>query len=151
MASSTYHYCIFMLIIFLVTLKTSSSFKNCSSPNVVLPFLPKHVVIVNKLVTRAAIVVHCRNKGKDLGARAILPGERFGFKFRVNLRKTTTYTCIFSWPGNTRRFDIFRADRDDSSKSKYQVCYECIWYIFEQGPCRIRRDGGSPFCFPWAS
>ncbi|KAH0851208.1 hypothetical protein HID58_094918 [Brassica napus] len=26
--------------------------------------------------------------------------------FRVNLRKTTVYTCSFAWPGNTATFDI---------------------------------------------
>ncbi|KAJ0247581.1 S-protein [Hirschfeldia incana] len=29
------------------------------------------------------------------------------------------------------------------------VCRDCIWHISESGPCRIRRDGGSPYCFPW--
>ncbi|ESQ29278.1 hypothetical protein EUTSA_v10023840mg [Eutrema salsugineum] len=139
MALSRNHTIIFMLII----LATTSSASALLSP--------KHVVIINKLVTRATLTVHCRNKGDDKGFISLGPGQSFDFRFRVNLRKTTVYTCNFAWPGNTATFDIFRADRDDNPKSKVGVCRECIWSIYEPAPCRDRRDGGQPNCFPWAS
>ncbi|CAN8313173.1 unnamed protein product [Cochlearia groenlandica] len=149
MVTSTNHHFIFLLILFLTILKTSLSFQNNSWDNGDFPLALKHAVITNKLVTRAGMVFHCRNKQKDLGFKAILFEESFGFRFRVNLRSTTTYTCTFSWLENVMKFDIFRADRDDSRISKCGICRECIWYIYESGPCRIRRDGGCPFCFPW--
>ncbi|CAN8313176.1 unnamed protein product [Cochlearia groenlandica] len=149
MASSTTNHIIFVLITFLTILKTSLSFQNKSSVNGDYLFALKHVVITNKMATHAGLVFHCSNKEKDLGFKAILFEESFDFKFRVNLRSTTTYTCTFSWPENVMKFDIFRADRDDSTSSQYRICSECIWYIYESGPCRIRRDGGSPYCFPW--
>ncbi|XP_020870576.1 S-protein homolog 5 [Arabidopsis lyrata subsp. lyrata] len=151
MASSTNQNFIFMLILFLVVHKASSSFGNYSSTEGFFPFASKHVIIINKLVTLATLIVHCRNKGDDLGVISLQHLARFDFRFRVNLRKTTTYTCSFEWPGNTATFDIFRADRDDNPRGKYGVCSECIWSIYEPAPCRDRRDGGQPQCFPWAS
>ncbi|CAF2158391.1 S-protein homolog 5-like [Brassica rapa] len=143
MASSRNQNFIFMLISFLIILATTS-FASAL-------FSAKHVVIVNKLVTRATLIVHCMNKEEDKGVISLGPGDSFDFRFRVNLRKTTVYTCSFAWPGNTATFDIFRADRDDNPESKVGVCSECIWSIYEPAPCRDRRDGGQPNCFPWAS
>ncbi|KAL1194528.1 putative S-protein [Cardamine amara subsp. amara] len=151
MISSTYHYFIFVLVTYLVVFKMSLAIENISIVDGDLPFPPKHVMIINTLLTHGALVVHCRNKGKDLGFKAILYQERFNFSFRVNLRRTTTYTCTFSWPENTKTFDIFRVDRDDNPKSICGICRECIWLISESGPCRARRDGGPPYCFSWAS
>ncbi|WZZ51302.1 hypothetical protein YC2023_051409 [Brassica napus] len=56
-----------------------------------LPFSAKHVIIFNKLVTRATLVLHCRNKGEDKGVFSLGPGDSFDFRFRVNLRKTTQH------------------------------------------------------------
>ncbi|CAF2040191.1 BnaA09g13670D [Brassica napus] len=85
------------------------------------------------------------------GVISLGPGDSFDFRFRVNLRKTTVYTCNFAWLGNTATFDIFRADRDDNPRSKVGVCSECILSIYEPAPYRDRRDGGQPNCFQWAS
>ncbi|ESQ34313.1 hypothetical protein EUTSA_v10009958mg [Eutrema salsugineum] len=137
MASSTNNYFTkSVLFSYLFILKPSSSFGNHSSTDGLLPFAPKHVVIINKLTTNATLVAHCTNKEKDLGVKEIAPGASFDFKFHVNLRKTTTYTCSFEWPGNKVTFDIFR---------------ECIWYIYEPAPCRAKRDGGASICFDWNS
>ncbi|KAL0842888.1 hypothetical protein Bca101_016133 [Brassica carinata] len=148
MASSSNIHFIFVLITFLTSLKTS--FGNISSvPS--QPFSPKHVVITNKLVAQFGLLVHCTSKDTDLGVRSVLIDQIFDFRFRVNIFQTTKFSCIFSWPGIVRTFDIFRVDRDDSSTNRCGVCSECIWYISESGPCRIRRDGGPPCCFPWSS
>ncbi|EOA32970.1 hypothetical protein CARUB_v10016300mg [Capsella rubella] len=149
MASSTKYHFIFLLITFLVTSETCLASVNFSPVDGSLLFSQKHVVIYNTLNSHDAMVVHCKNKGEDLTFPAIQSQQSVGFKFRVNLRRTTTYTCTFTWPGNAKTFDIFRADRDDNSKSKIGVCSECIWYVTESGPCRVRRDGGTPYCFPW--
>ncbi|WZZ10670.1 hypothetical protein YC2023_096591 [Brassica napus] len=100
MASSTNNQFILVLFSFLLILKTSSSFGNHSSTDGILPFAPKHVVVVNKLTSQAKLIAHCTNKEKDLGVKELLPGSSFDFRFRVNLRKTTRYTCTFEWPGN---------------------------------------------------
>ncbi|CAG7909467.1 S-protein homolog 2 [Brassica rapa] len=135
-----------MLISFLIIYGTVSF----ASAGLLL-FSAKHVIIINELATRATLIVHCRNKGEDKGVISLGPGDSFDFRFRVNIRKTTVYTCSFAWPDNTETFDIFRADRDDNPKSKVGVCSECIWSIYEATPCRDRRDGGQPYCFKWSS
>ncbi|EOA25274.1 hypothetical protein CARUB_v10018589mg [Capsella rubella] len=150
MASSTNQiFIFFVLVLFLYVLQTSASLENYSSSDGLIPFSAKHVTIVNKLVSHAILIVHCRNKGDDLGVVRLNWKDTFDFRFRVNLRKTTTYTCSFEWPNGTATFDIFRADRDDNPKSEAGSCKECIWYVTEAGPCRIKRDGGRPLCFPW--
>ncbi|CAN8313170.1 unnamed protein product [Cochlearia groenlandica] len=152
MASSTNNHLILMIFTFLLILKTSSSSPtNHSSTDGFLPFAPKHVVIINKLTDNATLVAHCTNKEKDLGIKQIQPNAKFDFRFHVNLRKTTTYTCIFEWPQNKVTFDIFRVDRDDNVKSEFGVCRECIWYIYEPAPCRSKRDGDNSICFKWDS
>lgn len=154
MASCTSnHFILIVLFSFLFIIKTSSSFGNHSSTDGILPFAPKHVVI-NKLKTQAKLIAHCRNKEKDLGVKELFPGSSFDFRFRVNLRKTTRYTCTFEWSGpsgNKVTFDIFRVDRDDTPKSEFGVCRECIWYIYELSPCRLDRHAGIPYCFDWNS
>lgn len=149
MASLTNNNFISVLFLFLFIFKTSSSFENHSSTDGLLPFAPKHVVIINKLTTNATLIAHCTNKEKDLGVKAIPPGGIFDFRFHVNFRKTTMYTCNFEWPANRVTFDIFRVDRDDSIQSQFGICRECIWYIYEPAPCRAKRDGGSSICFSW--
>ncbi|ESQ49719.1 hypothetical protein EUTSA_v10022073mg [Eutrema salsugineum] len=151
MASSRNNHFNFVLLSFLIILKTSISFRNHSSTDGLLPFAPKHVVIINRINTRATLILHCINKGKDLGIRAVQFEESFDFKFRVNFRKTTRYTCTFNWPGHRATFAIFRVDRDDNPRSKIGVCRDCIWVIYEPGPCRAKSDGGGLTCFEWDS
>ncbi|KAF8114149.1 hypothetical protein N665_0040s0005 [Sinapis alba] len=144
--ASRNHNVIFMLISILI-FHATISFASAG----LLPLSAKHVIIFNRLITRVTLVVHCRNKGEDKGVISLRPGDSFDFRFRVNLRKTTVYTCSFVWSNITATFDIFRADRDDNPKSKIGVCSECIWSIYELEPCRDRRDGGQPYCIPWTS
>ncbi|KAF8074295.1 hypothetical protein N665_1115s0011 [Sinapis alba] len=154
MFSSTNSLFIFVIFSFLFILETSSSFGNHSSIDGLLPFAPKHVVITNRINTGVTLILHCRNKEKDFGIRAVQFLQSFDFSFHVNFRKTTRYTCTFNWPGHRATFAIFRVDRDDSPKSKIGVCRECIWVIYEPGPCRLKRDGGpegSLTCFDWDS
>lgn len=149
MASSTNNHFTSVLLSFLFILKKLSSLGNHSSNDGILLFSPKHVVIYNTLTSRATLVVHCVNKEKDLGIQKLPIGASFDFRFRVNLRKTTTYNCTFEWPGSIEKFDIFRADRDDNETSPIGICRECIWYIYEPAPCREKRDGGHSICFTW--
>ncbi|CAF2155625.1 BnaA01g33950D [Brassica napus] len=74
-----------MLFSFLLILQTSSSFGNHSSIDGILPFAPKHVVIINRINTRATLILHCRNKEIDLGIRAVQFEGSFDFSFHVNL------------------------------------------------------------------
>uniref|UniRef100_A0A0D3AFS8 S-protein homolog n=1 Tax=Brassica oleracea var. oleracea TaxID=109376 RepID=A0A0D3AFS8_BRAOL len=140
-----------MLFSFLLILQTSSSFGNHSSIDGLLPFAPKHVVIINRINTRATLVLHCRNKEIDLGIRAVQFEGSFDFSFHVNLFKTTRYTCTFNWPEHNATFAIFTVGRDDNPKSKLGVCRECIWIIFVGGPCRDKRDKTGMTCFNWDS
>lgn len=149
MVPSTKNHFIFVLPSILVILKLSSFYTNFSSIDRLLSFAPKHIVIVNKINTGATLILHCRNEEKYLGIRAVQNGGQFDFKFHVNFRKTTKWTCTFNWPGHRATFAIFRVDRDDNTKSKVGVCREGIWWIYDPGPCRYKRDGGTLTCFDW--
>ncbi|XP_033130159.1 S-protein homolog 5 [Brassica rapa] len=151
MTSSKKNHFILVLSTLLFILQTPSSLGNHSSSDGFFPWAPKHVVIINKLTTHARLIVHCTNKNKDLGIKELAYGASFDFRFHVNFRKTTTYTCSFEWPKNKVRFDIFSTYRDDNVFSKVGVCRECIWYIYEPAPCRAKRDGGASICFGWDS
>lgn len=151
MVFSKNNHFIFVLFSIFVILKTSSSFENHSSTNGLLPFAPKHVVIINELNSQATMLLRCKNKRKDLGLQVLHVEESFAFSFRVNLRKTTRYICTFNWPEHQATFAIFKVDRDDSPKSKIGLCRVCIWKIYELGPCRAKSNGTSLDCFDWDS
>ncbi|KAF2590747.1 hypothetical protein F2Q70_00040440 [Brassica cretica] len=102
MVSLTNRHLIFVLITYLIILRTSLSLEH--SVNGDVPFLPKHVMITNKLVTREGMVLHCRNRGKDLGFKAILADESFDFRFHLNIRRTAVHTV-----GDGLSTDILRA------------------------------------------
>ncbi|KAG2320874.1 hypothetical protein Bca52824_014087 [Brassica carinata] len=142
MTSSKNKHFIIVLFTLLFILQTPSSFGNHSSTDGFFPWEPKHVV---------SLIVHCTNEKIDLGIKVLPYGASFDFRFHVNYRKTTTYTCSFEWPKNKVIFDIFSTYRDDNVFGKFGVCRECIWYIYEPAPCRAKRDGGASICFGWDS
>ncbi|XP_010549183.1 PREDICTED: uncharacterized protein LOC104820439 [Tarenaya hassleriana] len=112
----------------------------------------KHVVIRNDLTSKDNLVVHCKSGDSDLGRVTIPYGGSWGFRFRVNLAHTTRFYCHFTWPGQSKWFDIFEVLRDDNIGGPWPICRECVWSIDGDtfgGPCRIRRDGKPPFCFGW--
>ncbi|XP_056847920.1 myb family transcription factor PHL8-like isoform X1 [Raphanus sativus] len=126
MASCTSnHFILIVLFSFLFIIKTSSSFGNHSSTDGILPFAPKHVVI-NKLKTQAKLIAHCRNKEKDLGVKELFPGSSFDFRFRVNLRKTTRYTCTFEWsgPSGNKKMDNDKNHKAEEAKPRLRWSYE---------------------------
>ncbi|CAN6903574.1 unnamed protein product [Brassica oleracea] len=139
MVSLTNRHLIFVLITYLIILRTSLSLEH--SVNGDVPFLPKHVMITNKLVTREGMVLHCRNRGKDLGFKAILADESFDFRFHLNIRRTAVHTTNCLDDLFRRASLVLIIDRAyDNPRTTCGICRECIWHISEPGPCRMRRD-----------
>ncbi|CAN6896717.1 unnamed protein product [Brassica oleracea] len=137
MVSLTNRHLIFVLITYLIILRTSLSLEH--SVNGDVPFLPKHVMITNKLVTREGMVLHGRNRGKDLGFKAILADESFDFRFHLNIRRTAVHTRTTSCNDNLGPSSQ-HLDANDNPRTTCGICRECIWHISEPGPCRMRRD-----------
>ena len=75
MASSTNIHFIFVLITFLIILRTSLSYEHISTVDGILPFSPKHVVVTNKLVAQFGLLVHCTSQETDLGVISVLIGQ----------------------------------------------------------------------------
>ncbi|EOA25712.1 hypothetical protein CARUB_v10019070mg [Capsella rubella] len=113
-----------------------------------LPLAKKHVVIRNTILSTDTMNVHCKSSEDDLGLIQIPFGHSWGFKFHVNMWKTTKFRCHFFWYHSNYYFDIFKVSRDDTPSAG--VCKECIWEVGKfnrNGICRINRDGSYPDCY----
>ncbi|KAG7560997.1 Plant self-incompatibility S1 [Arabidopsis thaliana x Arabidopsis arenosa] len=118
-----------------------------------LPLAGKHVVICNKVKNRESLNVHCRSSEDDLGLIHIPWNHTWGFRFHVNIWKSTKFRCHFTWlGGGSHYFTIFKVSRDDSIIG-YPVYKECIWEVGkdDKNPiCRVSRDKAIlPHCFQW--
>ncbi|WZZ52360.1 hypothetical protein YC2023_052467 [Brassica napus] len=81
-------------------------------------------------------------------------GIAWGFRFHVNISKTTKYRCHFSWyGGGSHYFDIFKVSRDNTPFGKVPICKECIWEVRKESRdgkssiCRINCNGYPHYCF----
>ncbi|CAN7036028.1 unnamed protein product [Brassica rapa subsp. trilocularis] len=122
----------------------------------VLPLAPKHIVIHNTVENGEVLNVHCKSGDDDLGLIRIPWDKYWGFRFHVNIWKTTKFRCLFTWyGGGSHYFNIFTVARDDTPSGETPVCRECIWEvgkesIGEKTPmCRVDGDGYTRYCFEW--
>lgn len=119
------------------------------------PFAPKHVIINNTVQSKQTLSVHCKSSEDDLGLIHIPWNQTWGFRFHVNVFKTTKFRCHFTWGiGESHEFNIFTVARDDDNFGDYEVCKVCIWEVGrddkEKAMCRVNRDDlKHPVCFPW--
>jgi len=105
-------------------------------------FLPpsKVDVIIINFMAKKDLTVHCKDKHHDLGNEKLSYKERFNFSFKPNkFVFVTLYFCRFTWIGASHHFDIYDEYRDD--------CGECLWHIFESGPCNL--NPRFKICYMW--
>jgi len=104
-------------------------------------FPPSKVdVIIINFMAKKVLTFHCKDKHHDLGTQVLGFSERFTFSFKPNkFMKITLYFCRFTWVGGSHHFDIYDEYRDD--------CTECIWQIFESGPCIFHPKFNK--CYVW--
>jgi len=98
------------------------------------------VIIINYMAEKD-LIFRCQDKHHDLGTQVLSYSEGFTFSFKPNkFVKITLYFCFFTWVGGKgHHFDIYDEDRDD--------CAECLWKIFETGPCIVRPKFNR--CYVW--
>ncbi|XP_031374191.1 S-protein homolog 27-like [Punica granatum] len=70
-----------------------------------------------------SFTIHCKSKNDDLKTHVVEPGQKYGFRFRVDFFGTTLFFCGAKWHGGHVVFDIYKADRDDM----YRCPYHCRW------------------------
>ncbi|VVB05793.1 unnamed protein product [Arabis nemorensis] len=118
-----------------------------------LPLAEKHVVVHNVISIEETLNIHCKSSENDLGLIHIPYGKHWGFRFHVNMSKSTRFRCHLTWfRGGSNYFDIFKVSRDDNPLGKFRVCKECIWDVgrdYEYPMCRTFRDGSGAYCFAW--
>ena len=101
------------------------------------------VAITNSLGNGTELIVHCKQKGEDLGAHTLGANEQYTFSFKTNFFGTNLYFCTFHWPGKCHWFDIFDMSRD------HDQCNFCGWLIMPDGPCRLGQSNANHGCFRW--
>ncbi|KAK8998525.1 hypothetical protein V6N11_083913 [Hibiscus sabdariffa] len=97
-----------------------------------------HIHITNNLPLESpandvpTLRLHCRSKDDDLGERAMFVGDDYTWNAKVNVLRTTLFSCNAQWTkGKQRHFDAFTASRDEERCQKYHN--SCMW--------SVRRDG----------
>jgi len=97
------------------------------------------VNVTNSLEDNLDLNLHCRSKGKDLGAHSLHHGESFGWKVGI---LEDMYYCSFQWNGSRLfYYDIYLASRDGVSNN-------LNWYIKKSGPCKVVSPGKDD-CYSW--
>ncbi|XP_048622245.1 S-protein homolog 5 [Brassica napus] len=150
------------LILFASGLDVSNTMAEAPTPTPgsghdgVLPLAPKHVVIHNTVENGEVLDVHCKSGDDDLGLIHIPWDKYWGFRFHVNIWKTTKFRCQFTWyGGGSHYFNIFTVARDDTPSGETPLCRECIWEVGKESKdektpmCRVDGDGYTRYCFEW--
>ncbi|KAL9279213.1 S-protein 3 [Arabidopsis thaliana] len=108
----------------------------------------KMVRITNRLGDGLTLNLHCKSADDDLGLKILAPNGSWSLKFRTSIVGTTLFYCHFTWPGQSKRFDIYDDDRD-GVRSRIS-CINCIWDISIQGPCMFSEsDHAFNICYDW--
>ncbi|CAL1361734.1 unnamed protein product [Linum trigynum] len=68
------------------------------------------VIVSNKLSSEMAVIVHCRSKQHDLGARAVGAGASYSFTFGKNLFGGTLFWCRAAFQDRRLAFLAFKQD-----------------------------------------
>ncbi|XP_019091086.1 PREDICTED: uncharacterized protein LOC109128697 [Camelina sativa] len=119
----------------------SSAAAEVPGNNGLMPLARKHVVIRYVVDNFKFLNVRCKSNENDLGRIRLAYLQSWGFRFHVNISKSTKFHCHFWWKGEVRK-----------SEPKYfsLICQQCIWevgYYNEHTICRINRDRSLPYCF----
>ncbi|BFG14342.1 hypothetical protein CerSpe_006160 [Prunus speciosa] len=98
--------------------------------------------IINGLVPKSDVLVHCKSKEDDLGVHLLHYNTTYEFEFKPNIWGTTRFYCSFTWPSRIEWFDIYKHQRDE-------LAY-CLWMVKPDGPCRYNREHKSfADCYKW--
>ncbi|KAK8567798.1 hypothetical protein V6N12_006371 [Hibiscus sabdariffa] len=92
--------------------------------------------------------LHCRSSHRDIGLKAMLPGEDYTFDTKVDLFATTRFSCYAQWlEGKQQYFTAFRARRDEHRCRKYHN--SCLWSVRDDG-IYFSDDNSNWFnTYPW--
>ncbi|KAG7550386.1 Plant self-incompatibility S1 [Arabidopsis thaliana x Arabidopsis arenosa] len=107
------------------------------------------VRITNRLGDGSTLNLHCKSSDDDLGLKILAPNSSWSFKFRPTIIVgSTIFSCHFTWPGQSKRFNIYDDDRDGVRRGI--PCIYCIWDITKDGPCRFNEsDHAFDICYDW--
>ncbi|KAE9612735.1 putative plant self-incompatibility S1 [Lupinus albus] len=101
------------------------------------------VTMTNKI--SEPLSIHCRDTFNDDGNYTFEEREKHHFKVVLNpFTAKTLWYCSFGWKGAFHGFDIYDKKRDKNCNNS-----ECIWDIFQEGPCRFDPGDNGTTCFQW--
>lgn len=138
-----------VVISLLIQIALSSQVETISSDfDVNWSTLKSMVRITNRLGDGSTLNLHCKSSDDDLHLQILAPNRSWSFKFRPTIYGSTLFSCHFTWPGQSKRFNIYDDDRDGVRKGI--PCIYCFWDISKDGPCRFNeRDDAFDICYDW--
>ncbi|KAG5227914.1 Multi antimicrobial extrusion protein [Salix suchowensis] len=89
-----------------------------------------HVYITNDLPgdPSKTLMVHCKDKNKDLGIKYLSQKQVFHFRAQIDLLRKNLFFCNMQWNGKQAHMDSFSAKRDENRCRKH-----CMWSVREDG------------------
>ncbi|KAI5600790.1 hypothetical protein POPTR_001G053300v4 [Populus trichocarpa] len=89
-----------------------------------------HVYITNDLPgdPSKTLMVHCKDKTKDLGFKYLSQKQVFHFKASIDFFRRRLFFCNMQWNGKQTYIDAFYAKRDENRCRKH-----CMWSVREDG------------------
>ncbi|KAG0607688.1 hypothetical protein M758_8G047600 [Ceratodon purpureus] len=103
---------------------------------------PKGVAIWNKMAAnQPPFQVHCRkmkfDKKEVIPETSLRSGEGVQWYFNPSFWGTTLYHCWFKWGAKTQDFDVWY---DVLMFHMWSNCYQCEWYVTEEGFSQFEAD-----------
>lgn len=80
-------------------------------------FHKTHVKVINSLHGNLDLTIHIKSKDDDLGVHVLHPGDFYEWGFRTSFIASTLFFGTFQWENVTKRFDIYKRERDEPTCS----------------------------------
>ncbi|GMI70309.1 hypothetical protein like AT3G24060 [Hibiscus trionum] len=94
------------------------------------------------------LYLHCKSKDDDIGLKAMRVWDDYTWTFKVNVLRTTLFSCNARWTkGKQRHFDAFVASRDEERCQKYHN--SCMWSVRSDGIYFSNNNSTWTNTYPW--
>ncbi|KAK8548027.1 hypothetical protein V6N12_060954 [Hibiscus sabdariffa] len=117
-----------------------------------LLFINYHIHIGNHVLNdlppgTPSLRVRCKSGDRDIGEKWMFPQEDYTWDTKINLFRTTLFSCDVFWEGKQQNFEAFNALRDEHRCRKFHN--SCLWSVREDGIYSSNDNADWLNIYPW--
>ena len=103
-----------------------------------------NIYIIDDLPGDGYMSLHCKSSDDDLGTHLLVPHQVYHFGTKIDVFRTTMFSCEIKWEGKDQTYPAFKARRDETRCSKY-----CLWSVRYDGIYFSKDNSTFYNAFPW--